>query len=156
NCPIEERLTRQLLETLRPLFEYLRGLFQHHFPDIFQRYCQVHIDPCPGDDELEMPWFQTQPFWPWCCMTLTSCEPEQGQLKFHSDRNKDPKGLVTVVVFGHHINGGEVVLAKHQTVISCPVGTIYMLRGIEKYAINKCVGGRRYSLVLFTDKFILK
>ena len=155
-CQAHERLTRQLLTDFTPLFEYLRGLFRNHFPDVYQQYCNVQIDPCPGDDELEKPWFQTRPFWPWCCMTLTSCEPEKGQLKFHSDRNEDLDGLATIVVFGHHTDGGEVVLAKHQTVISCPVGTVYMIRGVELHAVNKCIGGRRYSLILFTDRYILE
>ena len=154
--PNQQQLTWQLLKTLTPLFKYLQGLFQHHFPDIFQQYCNIRVDPCPGDDEMEAPWFQTRPFQPWCCMTLTSCEPECGQLRFHSDQNEDPKGLITVVVFGHHTDGGEVILAKHSTVIKCPVGTVYMMRGIEIHAVNKCIEGRRYSIVLFTDKYILE
>jgi hypothetical protein len=125
-------------------FKYISGILKRRFPAIYDRYIKTDFDV---DN------FEKRTFSPYMTMGLNL----NNAVSIHKDWSGDVDGMECVAVVGDWKVGGDLVLEDIKTIVKLRPGDVYLLNSANVFHhVTDFEGGSRYSIVLFTDKAMIK
>jgi hypothetical protein len=129
------------------VFKYMCGVVKRRFPKIYDRYVNTQLDLEDFDD------FEKRPFAPYMTMGVNV----NNAVSMHKDWAGEMDGMECVAVVGDWKVGGDLVLEDVKTIVKLRPGDIYLLNSANIYHhVTNFNEGSRYSVVLFTDKAMIK
>jgi hypothetical protein len=128
-------------------FKYMCGILKRRFPKIHDRYVNTHLDLDNFED------YKKRSFAPYMTMGVNV----NNVVSMHKDWSGDMEGMECMAVVGDWKVGGDLVLEDAKAIVKLRPGNVYLLNSANVFHhVTDFDGCSRYSVVLFTDKAMIK